>query len=114
MAKVELEKIRLAVTAIGQKVVATIPNKAGTIMLHKHNVHSDFLKCILEFGANSRFDITDPEKVHPTYEVAVVDKKGYEKALYSRRDVLKLLDKAISEGLGKGVSLAEFETKHLK
>lgn len=45
--KVDLEKIRLAVTAITNTVVATIPNKDGLTMRHKHDVTSDFLKCII-------------------------------------------------------------------
>jgi hypothetical protein len=50
MPKVELTKIRLAVTAVTKTIIATIPSKDGTTALHKHDVTSDFLKCIIDYG----------------------------------------------------------------
>ncbi len=58
MPKVELTNIRLAVTAISKNVVATIPSKDNRTMLHKHDVTSDFLKCIIDYGANTRWNIS--------------------------------------------------------
>lgn len=105
MPKVELSKIRLAVTAIEQRVVVTIPSKDGFTMLHKHDVSSDFLKCIIDFGANKKWDIVrtplNAEKPAETYEVACIDKKGYKKAIYPRKDVAKLLVGAINAGVSK-------------
>jgi hypothetical protein len=97
MPKVELEKIRLAVTAITQNIVATIPSKDGITMLHKHDVTSDFLKCIIDYGANKKWNIAGGDKDDEEYEVACVAKKGYKRALYSRKDVRGLLAKFVAD-----------------
>ncbi len=114
MAKVELGKIRLAVTAISNNVVVTIPSKDGRTMLHKHDVHSDFLKCIIDYGKNSRFNIAVEDGSEKEYQVAVVPKGKFKKALYTRKDILKLLEKSIIDGMGDEVSLDKWAELNLK
>jgi len=91
--KVDLEKIRLAVTAITNSVVATIPNKDGKTMRCKHDVTSDFLKCIVEYGKNTRFNIdTDDEnKGTDVYQVVVVPLKNHKTEILTRKEVITLL-----------------------
>jgi len=113
MPKVELEKIRLAVTVITQNIVATIPSKDGITMLHKHDVTSDFLKCIIDYGANKKWNIAGGDEGDKEYEVACVEKKGYKRALFSRKDVRELLAKAISDGMGDTVSVEQWIEKNL-
>ena len=111
MPKVELEKIRLAVTAITQNIVATIPSKDGVTMLHKHDVTSDFLKCIIDYGANKKWNITgEADKI---YEVACVVKNGYKRALFSRKDVRALLAQSVADGIGDNVSVEQWIEKNL-
>ena len=99
MPKVEFEKIRLAVTAISKDIVATIPNKEGNIMLHKHDVTCDFLQCIIDFGANSRWNIVGGDANDKKYEVACLEKKGYKRAIYSRKEVIELMADAIKDNI---------------
>ncbi len=89
--KVELSKIRLAVTAITKSIVATIPSKDNKTMRHKHDVSSDFLKCIIDYGANQRWNITGGDEGDKEYEVACIEKKGFKQALYTRNEVIKIL-----------------------
>ena len=112
MAKVELENIRLAVTAITKSVVASIPNKAGTIMLHKHDVTGDFLRCIIDYGANTIWDITT-EAGADAYQVACVKKEVHKKALYSRKEVIKLLSQAVKDNVGEDISLEQWAKKKM-
>jgi hypothetical protein len=114
MAKVELTKIRLAVTAIEKIIVATIPNKAGTMMLHKHDVSSDFFKCIIDWGANSRFNIAGEEGKAEEYQVMVIKRKGFENATFSRKEAVKLLSKAVSDGVGDTISLEKWVEENMK
>lgn len=113
MAKVELEKIRLAVTAISNTVVATIPSKNGITMLHKHDVHSDFLKCIVDYGKNSRFNIAGEKGEAEEFQVAVVPKGKYKKALYTRKDVVKLLAEAVKDEVGEKINVEQWVEKKL-
>ena len=114
MAKVELEKIRLAVTAISNTVVATIPSKDGITMLHKHDVHSDFLKCVVDYGKNSRFNIAGEKGEAEEYQVAVIPRGKYKQALYTRKDVVKLMQKMIVEFIGEDTSIQSFIDENLK
>lgn len=91
--KVELEKIRLAVTAISKNVVATIPNKDGLTMRHKHDVTSDFLHCIIDYGANTKFNISGGNKDDKEYQVAIKEKK-FKNELYTRKEVVGFLKDA--------------------
>lgn len=113
MAKVDITKIRLGVTAITKNIVAMIPNKAGTMSLHKHDVTSDFLKCIIDYGKNSRWNITGEGSTENEYEVACLEKKGFKKVLFSRKDVIKLLTEAVKDGVGETISLDEWAAKKL-
>lgn len=112
--KVDLEKIRLAVTAITNNVVATIPNKDGLTMRHKHDVTSDFLKCIIDYGANSKFNIAGGGKGDKEYQVAIIEKKGFKNSLYSRKELIKILADAVKDGIGENVSVDEWIKKNLK
>jgi hypothetical protein len=115
MPKVELEKIRLAVTAITNTVVATIPSKDNRTMLHKHDVTSDFLKCIIDYGANSRWNIAGEEGSNvKEYEVACVEKKRYKRVLYTRKEVVKLLAEMIKDDVGEKINLEQWMEKKLK
>ena len=112
--KVDLEKIRLAVTAISNKVVATIPSKDGITMLHKHDVTSDFLKCIIDYGANTMFTIAGGDAGDKEYQVAIKEKTGFKNVLFSRKQVLKLLSDAVKSGVGDDISLEKFTKENLK
>lgn len=112
--KVELEKIRLAVSAINENVMVTIPSKDGLRMLHKHDVTSDFLKCIIDYGANKRWNIAGGDKDDKEYEVACVEKKGFKKVLYSRKDVIKLLSEVIKQDVGEKVNLEQWIKNNLQ
>lgn len=112
MAKVELTKIRLAVTAITQNIVATIPSKDNRTMLYKHDVTSDFLKCIIDYGANKKWNITGGDD-NTEYEVACVAKNGYKRALYSRKDVRKLLEQMIKDDVGEKINVEQWVEKNL-
>jgi hypothetical protein len=112
MAKVELEKIRLAVTAIDKKICATIPNKAGNMMLHKQDVSSDFQKCIIDFGGNTRWTISAGDGQNE-YEVVCVGKKGFERNVFTRKDVKKLLTKAVMDSIGDKVSVDKWFDENL-
>ena len=114
MPKVELGKIRLAVTAISKNIVVTIPSKDNRTMLHKHDVTSDFLKCIIDYGANSRWNIAGGDEGDKEYEVAVVEKNGYKKVLYSRKEVIKLLAQAIKNGMGEKINVEQWAKQNLK
>lgn len=114
MAKVELTKIRLAVTAISNTVVATIPSKNGITMLHKQDVHSDFLKCVVDYGKNSRFNIAGENGEATEYQVAVVPRGKHKQALYTRKDVIKLMERMIVEDVGEKISLEKWLEQNLK
>lgn len=114
MAKVELTKIRLAVTAIGKQIVATIPNKAGTMMLHKHDVSSDFFKCIVDWGANSRFNIVGEEGKAQEFQVMVKERGGFKNAIFSRKEAIKLLTDAVKAGVGEKVSVEKWVEENMK
>lgn len=112
MPKVELENIRLAVTAISQNIVATIPSKDGITMLHKHDVTSDFLRCIIDYGANKKWNIAGGNEGDKEYEVACVEKNGYKRALYTRKEFGKLLAQAITE-IGENINIEQWINKNL-
>ena len=112
MAKVELEKIRLAVTAITQNIVVTIPSKDNRTMLHKHDVTSDFLKCIIDYGANKKWNITGGDD-NTEYEVACVAKNGRKRALYTHKDVIKLLKLAIKNDIDGKIDLEQWIERNL-
>lgn len=112
--KVELEKIRLAVTAISKQIVATIPSKDNKTMLHKHDVSSDFFKCIIDYGASTKFNIATKSGNGKEYQVAVVEKGEFKDALYSRGKVIKLLKKFLKEGGGVSLFVDDFIKKNLK
>ncbi|MEK7499781.1 MAG: hypothetical protein AAB649_04210, partial [Patescibacteria group bacterium] len=90
--KVELEKLRLAVTAVGKRVVIGIPDGAQA-MKHKHDVTSDFNKALVDYGLNLRRSISGDGK---NYEMAVTEDKDGLKQLYSRKEVIKKLTQAVS------------------
>lgn len=113
MAKVELENIRLAVTAIGKQIVATIPNKDGLTMKHKHDVSSDFFKCIVDYGKNSRFNIAGEEGKAEEFQVGVVPRNGWKQAIYTRKEVRKLLEKMIVDEVGEKINLEQWVEKNL-
>ena len=102
--KVELEEIRLAVTAIEKKVVILIPNKDGITIKHKKDVTSDFFKAIIDYGANTKFNISGEKE----YEVAVIEKKGFKNPLYSRNEVVKLLTNAVKSEVGEKISIEKW------
>lgn len=108
MPKVELTKIRLAVTAISKQICATIPNKAGNMMLQKHDVSSDFFKCIVDYGKNARFNIETEDKSDESFQVIVKETCGFKRAVFSRQEVIDLFKKAKKEGVGKKISLEDW------
>ncbi len=113
MPKVDLEKTRLAVTAITKNIVVTIPSKDGITMLHKHDVTSDFLKCIIDYGKNARWNIAGGDEGDKEYEVACVETKGHKRALFSRKDFKELLVKAISDGVVDKLSAEQWMDKNI-
>jgi hypothetical protein len=113
MPKVELTKIRLAVTAITETVVATIPSKNGITMLHKQDVHSDFLRCIIDFGANTRFNISAP-KGEKAYQVMVAEKGKHKNEIYRRNKVLSLIKQACEATADGKIALDDWVKENLK
>lgn len=112
--KVELEKIRLAVTAISNNVVVSIPSKDGITMLHKHDVTSDFLQCIIDYGANTRFNIIGGGKDAKEFQVMVKEKNKYKNETFSRNEVIKFLSNAVKDGIGNETSVEQWIEKNLK
>lgn len=112
--KVDIEKTRLAVAVLSEQVYITIPSKDGKFMKHRHDLTSDFLRCIVDYGKGKRFDIYGENGIASTCEVAVLEKSGYKRVLYTRKEVLKLLAQAIKEDIGNKINVEQFAEKHLK
>lgn len=112
--KVDIEKTRLAVAVLSEQVYITIPSKNGKFMKHRHDLTSDFLRCIVDYGAGKRFDIAGADGVAPTFEVCVLEKKGFKKVLYSRNDVLKLLAKFVKDEGGEKINVEQWAKNNLK
>ena len=114
--KVELSQIRLAVTAISKQIVATIPAKDGLTMKHKHDVSSDFLKCIIDYGKNTRFNISGGAKGEPEYQVIIKEKTGFKNEVFSRKEVVEFLKELFKETniSFKDEFIDEFIKKNLK
>ena len=49
---VDLEKIRLSITAITDTIVIGIPAKDNKSFIHKKDVTNDFIKTLIEWGGN--------------------------------------------------------------
>ncbi|MFA6572259.1 MAG: hypothetical protein WCT77_13615 [Bacteroidota bacterium] len=110
--KVELEKIRLGVTALGSMVVVFIPDKNGITSKYKKDVTSDFLKAIVDYAKNSRLNIvTQNTKI--SHQVCVKKSGGFKREILTRKEVIKLIEKSISEGVTKD-KCEEFIKNNLK
>lgn len=48
--KVELEKLRLGMTLIGERIVVGIPDKDNVSMKVTHDLTNDFIKTVIEWG----------------------------------------------------------------
>ena len=59
-------------TAIGEKVCVGLPDKDGISFKEKHDVTSDFIKCVVEWGGGYRRTITVGDK---KWEVVVKEIK---------------------------------------
>jgi len=68
--KVELEKVRLSMTAITEDVCVGIPSKDNKSFEHKHNVTNDFIKTVIDWcggykrtitGGGKKYEITCKE-----------------------------------------------------
>lgn len=112
--KVELDDVRLGVSAISKEVYVTIPNKDNFTMKHKKNVHSDFLKCIIDYAKGTRFTIANADEKGKEYQVGVIAKKNFVNALFTRTEVLELLSEAVRVGVGDEMSLEKFIEEKLK
>ena len=56
--KVELDNIRLGVTALTDSIHAGIPDKDNHSFKHSKVVTSDFIKCLIDWCGNSRRTIS--------------------------------------------------------
>ena len=68
--KVELEKLRLSMTALGEKVCVGIPEKDNISFKCKHDVTNDFIKAVIDWcggykrtitGGGKKYEITCKE-----------------------------------------------------
>lgn len=114
MAKVELSKIRLAVTAISKSVVATIPNRDGLTMKHKHDVTSDFLQAIIDYGKNTRFNISIEGQGGKECQVCVKELTEFKNEIFTRKEVIELFGKFISDVVGKDIPYNKWVEDNLK
>lgn len=73
--KVELDKLRIAKSAITDNIYVGIPDKDNITWKESKDITSDFLKAIIEYGANKRFSI---KSKNDEYEVIVINKKTHE------------------------------------
>jgi len=60
--KVELEKLRLSTTALGERVCIGISDKDGISFKTKHDVTSDFIKAVIDWGGGYKRKITAGNK----------------------------------------------------
>ena len=70
--KVELEKLRLSMTALGEKVCVGIPEKDNISFKCKHDVTNDFIKAVIDWGGGYKRTITAGDK---KWEVSVKEIK---------------------------------------
>jgi hypothetical protein len=68
--KVDLEKVRLSMTAMTEDVCVGIPDKDNQSFVHKHNVTNDFIKTVIDWcggykrtisGGGKKYEITCKE-----------------------------------------------------
>ena len=109
--KVELEKLRLALTGIDERICIGIPETKNSFR-HKHDVTNDFIKAVIEWGGGFRRTIncSDGKK----YEVAVSEKKSAVRQIYSRTEIIKMLENAVRDRIGENVSVDKWSKKNLK
>lgn len=69
--KVELEQLRLGMTAIKRRIYIGIPEKDNASFKHQHDVTNDFIKTVIDWcggykctiaGGGKKYEITCKEK----------------------------------------------------
>ena len=71
--KVELENIRLGMSAFYEQIHAGIPEKDRKSFRHKKNVTSDFIRCVIEWGGGYIRTVTGSDG--RTWEITVKEVK---------------------------------------
>jgi hypothetical protein len=75
--KVELEKLRLGLSAISDQCFAGIPSKNERMWLHKVDVHNDFIHAVITKWKGQIETITAPDGT--VYEISVKEIKPKKK-----------------------------------
>lgn len=77
--KVELEKLRLSMTALTETIVVGIPSKDNISMLHQKDITNDFIATLIEWNGNARRTVTGSDGTE--WEITVREiMKGGQKA----------------------------------
>lgn len=75
--KIELEKIRLGISAISEQCFAGIASKDERMWLHKVDVHNDFIHAVITKWKGRSETVTAPDGT--VYEISVKEIKPKKK-----------------------------------
>ena len=71
--KVELDKVRLSMSALTEEIFVGTLSNDGKSFKHKKNITNDFIKALIDWGGGYRRTITAGDK---KWEVTVKELKG--------------------------------------